>query len=83
LEVCTVSLKPSELTGVERPALRVIDGGASVARREGPEVVAEVLSDGTIRVIGGPDARADDRSYATGQVSGDGWSIWWDRRYWS
>jgi hypothetical protein len=77
-----MSLKPSELTGVERPTLRVLDGGRTEARQEGPAVVAEVLSDGTIRIVGGTEAGSEDRSYATGQVSGDGWSIWWDRRYW-
>jgi hypothetical protein len=43
------------------------------------EVVAEVLADGTIREVGEP-ARRPVREYETGQVSGDGWILWWERR---
>jgi hypothetical protein len=80
MEVCPMSVKPSELTW--KPALRVIDGGGSEPHADSPDVVAEVLSDGTIRTLGDPEARSGDRSFATGQVAGDGWTIWWDRRYW-
>jgi hypothetical protein len=43
------------------------------------EVVAEVLADGTIRQVG-ERARKPVRNYETGQISGDGWILWWERR---
>jgi hypothetical protein len=74
--------KPSELTGGRRPTLRVIDGDGG-RPSELPEVVAEVLSDGTIRLRSQTVAEGAGHGFATGHVTGDGWTIWWDRRYWS
>jgi hypothetical protein len=76
-----MSARPTELTREGRPALRVIDGAG--ARSEGPEVVAEIMSDGTVRVDGRLQAGAPDHGFVTGQVFGEGWTIWWDRRTWS
>lgn len=43
-------------------------------------VVAEVLEDGTIRMTE-TGRRADrDDSFALGQVIGEGWILWWQRR---
>lgn len=43
-------------------------------------VVAEVLADGTIRMTE-TGRRADrDDSFALGQVMGEGWILWWERR---
>jgi hypothetical protein len=75
-----MAARPSELTRSDRPALRVVEGGA--ASEPGPRVVAEILSDGTVRMVGAAGAAATER-YATGQVAGDGWTIWWDRRSWT
>ncbi|MGH2686499.1 MAG: hypothetical protein ACRDJP_13630 [Actinomycetota bacterium] len=54
------------------------------ARRKvrGQEIVAVVLSDGSIRDLreGGEDEPAEP--YATGQLHGEGWTMWWDRRSW-
>ena len=72
-----MSAKPSQLTQ-ERPALRVIVSGDAEPH---PRVVAEVLSDGSIRVVGARE-RQDDRSFSVGHLAGEGWTIWWDRRYW-
>jgi hypothetical protein len=65
----------------ETPALKVIDGGLAEPQREGAEVVAEVLSDGTIRVLGVPQA-GEDEGFSVGHLTGPGWTIWWDRRRW-
>jgi hypothetical protein len=70
-----------------RPTLRAVPGGgargaeASRFRPEpvAPHVVAEVLSDGTIRRAGEP-ARPPGSEFETGQVSGDGWILWWEMR---
>jgi hypothetical protein len=70
-----------------RPTLRAVPGGGArgaEASRIRPEpvarhVVAEVLSDGTIRRVG-ERARPPASEFETGQVSGDGWILWWERR---
>jgi hypothetical protein len=77
-----MSARPQETTKRERPTLRVIDGQASGAPRK-RRVVAEILTDGTIRKVGDPQGDRGDHGFATGAVSGDGWTLWWDRRYWS
>jgi hypothetical protein len=77
-----VSARPHEATEGTRPVLKVIDGGESPAAREERQVVAEILNDGTVRLVAAPNGRNGDRGYATGQVAGDGWTVWWDRRYW-
>jgi hypothetical protein len=76
-----MSARPQETT--ERPALRVIDGGEAPPAPDPRQVVAEVLSDGSVRLVAGPQDANGDHGYATGQVTGDGWTVWWDRRYWS
>jgi hypothetical protein len=76
-----MSARPQEAT--ERPALRVIDGGEAPPAPDSRQVVAEVLSDGSVRLVAGSQDADGDHGFATGQVAGDGWTIWWDRRYWS
>ncbi|MGH2684722.1 MAG: hypothetical protein ACRDJP_04560 [Actinomycetota bacterium] len=51
--------------------------------RERPEpryVVGEVLSDGTVRPKGTLGPVESEREWSQGQVSGDGWVLWWQRR---
>jgi hypothetical protein len=53
--------------------------------REQPEprrrhVVAEVLSDGTLRPKGTFGPVEGEQEWSQGQVSGDGWVLWWERR---
>ena len=76
-----MSARPEATEGT-RPVLQVIEGGESPAAMDERQVVAEILSDGTIRLVAGPTGRNGDRGYATGQVGGEGWTVWWDRRYW-
>ncbi len=75
--------RPTELTRDRRPALRVIDGDGAWVPDDRAEVVAEILSDGTVRMRAPAEAGAHDHRFATGHVAGEGWTIWWDRRYWS
>jgi hypothetical protein len=53
-------------------------------RREAPRpdrVVALVFEDGTVRVPGAEPKEGDSgKPFDTGQVSGDGWILWWQRR---
>jgi hypothetical protein len=74
-----MAAKPFELTTSDRPTLRVLQGGAG---SQPAPVVAEILGDGTVRVVGAASSASTER-YATGQVAGDGWTIWWDRRSWA
>jgi hypothetical protein len=48
--------------------------------RRGAPVVAEVLADGSVRMT--PTGRRGDRDepFAIGQLSGEGWILWWQRR---
>jgi hypothetical protein len=77
-----------------RPILRAVSGGAArpdeaaspKVEPSGPrprsvesQVVAEVLSDGTIRRVG-EEPRPQTGDFETGRVSGDGWILWWERR---
>jgi hypothetical protein len=78
-----VSARPHQAPEANRPVLQVIDGGESPAAVDERQVVAEILSDGTVRLVDGPHGQTGGRGYATGQVTGDGWTVWWDRRYWS
>jgi hypothetical protein len=82
-EVEPMSTRPQETTESKRTGLRVIEGGQATPAPEGRRVVAEILSDGTIRQVAEPQSDGGDRGFATGHVAGDGWTVWWDRRYWS
>ena len=53
-------------------------------RRSHPEararrVVAVVLDDGTIQELAG-DGRTEGQPFQSGQLSGDRWILWWERR---
>jgi hypothetical protein len=66
-----------------RPRLRLVRGGKSTTPQ--PRVVAQVLSDGTIREMDGTKAW-DTRSsggWRQGSVAGDGWTLWWEHRPWT
>ena len=43
-------------------------------------VVAEVLSDGTVRPKGTLGPVEGEPEWSRGHVSGDGWVLWWERR---
>jgi hypothetical protein len=59
----------------------IIPFDRGLRRREpAPEVVAVVLADGTIRRLGERPDGDGDRSFTVGQLSGDGWILWWQRR---
>jgi hypothetical protein len=47
-----------------------------------PEVVAEILADGTIRTRGDRRIEVDERTagWSTGHLGGRGWVLWWQRR---
>jgi hypothetical protein len=44
-------------------------------------VVAMVLDDGTVRAPGAdPEDGQTSEPFGSGQISGDGWILWWQRR---
>ena len=60
---------------LEHPARRSL-----VPVRDPKEVVAVVLSDGTVRDL--RDGCGDEKRsrYAVGSITGPDWILWWDRR---
>jgi hypothetical protein len=65
------------------PLLRLVPPVAVEAEARDPEVVAEILADGTIRAKD-PDARSwvteDKPDWSTGHVANGRWILWWQRR---
>ena len=47
------------------------------------DVVAEILSDGSIRHVDGGQEEPNTSSWAEGEVSGPTWTLWWARRSWA
>jgi hypothetical protein len=65
-----------------RNRLRLIRSGA---KRSPARVVAEVLSDGTVRQMDGVkawDTKSHD-GFHQGSVVGNGWTLWWEHRPWA
>jgi hypothetical protein len=54
-----------------------------IRNRRSPEVVAEILSDGTIRPMDRRNRTTmdeDAHGWSSGSLSGRGWFLWWERR---
>lgn len=49
-------------------------------RRRRSPVVAEVLEDGSVRMTRTGRRGDRDEPFAIGQLSGEGWILWWQRR---
>ena len=47
---------------------------------EGPEAVAVILADGTVRSL---DEADPSIPHSVGRVKGRDWTLWWERRRWS
>jgi hypothetical protein len=64
---------------VPEPTAGLPEGGVGSDRRE---VVAEILSDGTMRTRGDHRIELDEDSpgWSTGHLAGRGWVLWWQRR---
>ncbi len=65
-----------------RPALRAVPAEASTSSAE-TEVVAEILSDGTVRPVVNPNGDAPATAWSEGSISGRSWILWWTRRSFS
>lgn len=66
----------SQISPLEGPAARL----SGDPRRE---VVAVVLSDGTVQCIAEPAAeRSPVAGFRKGQITGRGWTLWWEIRSW-
>jgi hypothetical protein len=52
---------------------------------EGPSgaVVAEILSDGTVRPVAGSNGQASSKAWSEGSISGRSWILWWTKRSFS
>ena len=47
------------------------------------EVVAEILSDGTVRPLANPNGQPGPKAWSEGSISGRSWILWWTRRSFS
>jgi hypothetical protein len=53
-------------------------------RRVPKRVAALILEDGTVRPVDQEDTpAAQGTDWATGQITGPDWVLWWERRSWS
>lgn len=53
---------------------------ARTARGRSSPVVAEVLEDGSVRMTRTGRRGDRDEPFAIGQLTGEGWILWWQRR---
>jgi hypothetical protein len=64
-----------------KPVLRSVPADSS--HRLASEVVAEILSDGTVRPVTAPNGQATSKGWSEGSISGRSWILWWTRRSFS
>ena len=64
----------------ERPALRSVRHQETLSLAPRDEVVAEILSDGSVRPVANDGADTTARGWAEGSLSGSNWILWWTRR---
>ena len=72
------SLEREQTHQPPRPVLRSVPS-------DGPEsgVVAEILSDGTVRPVASQNGQASSKAWSEGSISGRSWILWWTRRSFS
>lgn len=51
-----------------------------VEERPRPHAIAVILTDGSVRNLGGARVEPAPPGWASGSVAGDGWILWWERR---
>ena len=66
-----------------RRALRAVPAAGSGIAGGEIEVVAEILSDGTVRPVVNPNGDAPATAWSEGSISGRSWILWWTRRSFS
>jgi hypothetical protein len=64
-----------------KPVLRSVPAG-SPEGYDG-DVVAEILSDGTVRPVANPNGQTASKAWSEGSISGRSWILWWTRRSFS
>jgi hypothetical protein len=66
------------------PVLRsVSDQELDERERAASDVVAEILSDGTVRPVVNPDGDKAGKGWDEGSICGRSWILWWTRRSFS
>ena len=66
-----------------RPALRSVPAPESDVASDHAEVLAEILSDGTVRPVASANGHAAPTTWSEGSISGRSWILWWTRRSFS
>jgi hypothetical protein len=64
----------------EWPVLRSVRHQETPSLAPRDEVVAEILSDGSIRPMANAAAETTAKGWAEGSLSGPSWILWWTRR---
>jgi hypothetical protein len=67
----------------ERPAPALRSVPAVHSDGSSGAVVAEILSDGTIRPVAGSNGQASSKAWSEGSISGRSWILWWTKRSFS
>ena len=67
----------------QRPDLRAVSAPKANGGPESGEVVAEILSDGSVRPVANQNGPASPQGWSEGAISGRSWILWWTRRSFS
>ncbi|HEX2069803.1 MAG TPA: hypothetical protein VHH54_06325 [Actinomycetota bacterium] len=75
------SLEGEQMQQPPQRVLRSVPSDPSDGREH--EVVAEILSDGTVRPVASPNGHGASKPWSEGSISGRSWILWWNRRSFS
>jgi hypothetical protein len=75
------SLEGEQMQQPLKPVLRSVPSDSSDGGER--EVVAEILSDGTVRPVATTNGQATSKPWSEGSISGRSWILWWNRRSFS
>ena len=77
------SLAREHIEEPSRPALHSVPAQEPNTTSEGTDVVAEILSDGTVRPVASANGHGGPKTWTEGSISGRSWILWWTRRSFS
>lgn len=73
----------AEHNEMPRPALRSVRTEDPAAAAGESAVIAEILSDGTVRPVVSRNGDHKQGAWSEGSISGRSWILWWTRRSFS
>jgi hypothetical protein len=75
------SLEREQMQQPPKRVLRSVPSNPAEGRER--EVVAEILSDGTVRPVATTNGQGSSKPWSEGSISGRSWILWWNRRSFS